>query len=213
MRLDPSLKNTLQEASLLYAAQVGEVEDYLDSRGIPLETAMRYRLGYVRDPYSTSHDLYTGRLSIPYLTRAGVVNMRFRCIEAHNCKDLRHGKYMGLPKLATPIYNVEALFSKASALVVSEGEIDALVSTELVGVPAIGLPGANGWKSFYSNCLADFREVVVVGDGDPAGREMVAKLTDEIDQSRGVVLPDGHDINSLYLEAGPFAVLDILGLS
>lgn len=212
MRPDALLRNNLQEATFEYAAQVGEAEAYLESRGIPLSVAMDYKLGVVTAPYLADHTKFVGRLSIPYVTRTGIYTVRFRCLQDHNCKDAHCPKYLSVNKVTMPLYNVESLFTRGDQLVVTEGEIDALVCTALVGVPAVGLPGANGWKPYFAACLADFREVIVVGDGDKAGREMVDALTDELPNARGVVLDDGHDINSLYLAEGAFGVMSALGV-
>ena len=198
------------EATLQYASQVGEAEDYLEARGIPLPVAMDYKLGVVTEPYSAAHRKYVGRLAIPYTTRAGIVTIRFRCLAEHDCKAVKCAKYLGLKNADVPLYNVNALFNRADRLIITEGELDALVCSSLVGSPAVGCPGSNGWKPHFTRVVADFHTVVVVGDGDNAGREMVKHLEDELPNAVGVVLPDGEDINSLYLSQGPEFVADML---
>ena len=210
MKPDLLLRAGLEDASYLYNSQVGEAENYLAARGIPLTVAMDYRLGVVTEPYSGSHNKYVGRLSIPYITRAGVVTMRFRCLDPHDCKAVKCAKYLGIRATDVPLYNVNALFNKSDRLIITEGELDALVCSSLVGVPAVGCPGSNGWKPHFTRAVADFHTVVVIGDGDSAGREMVKKLEEEIANAVGIVLPEGHDINSLYLEEGPTFVADLM---
>src|SRR6266702_2714522 len=46
-----------------------------------------------------------GRLSIPYVTRAGVVNLKFRSIEADSGP-----KYLNLSGFETNLYHVESFF-------------------------------------------------------------------------------------------------------
>ena len=210
MKPDVTLRASLQEATLTYAAQVGVAEGYLKARGIPLDIAMDFKLGVVVEPSLAAHKKYTGRLSIPFLTRAGVVAIRFRCMEYHNCKEVGHAKYLGMRNANVPLYNVEALFNRTDELFITEGELDALVCSSLVGSPAVGCPGSNGWKPHFTRCVGDFRSVVVVGDGDDAGRAMVKALEDELPNARGVVLPEGQDVNSFYLDYGPFELAHYL---
>lgn len=190
----------------MYAENLYQVEDYLESRGIPLEVAEGFNLGYVAEPYSTSHQKFAGRLAIPYMTRAGVYTIRFRSVT-----DTKP-KYLSFPKVKVPLYNVHDLFSNSEVLVITEGELDALVCSALVGTPAVGCPGASGWQPHFALAVADFQTVVIAGDGDDAGAALVDQLSEELPNSRGVVLPEGHDINSLFLESGEQGVRQVLGL-
>ena len=53
---------------------------YLRGRGITKEAASLFRLGSVVEP-SAGHEHAIGRLSIPYITPAGVVGIKFRAID------------------------------------------------------------------------------------------------------------------------------------
>ena len=61
--------------------------EYLAKRGLSsaLDT---FRLGVVRRPLP-GHEGYAGRLAIPYLTPAGVVNIRFRFRAQRDCVGAR----------------------------------------------------------------------------------------------------------------------------
>lgn len=212
MKLDSSRRNALAEATDLYASNLSVVAPYLEDRGIPEEVAAAFRLGYVAEPYSTDQEIYRGRLVIPYLTRAGVVTMRFRCLEPHDCKATGCPKYLSLPKVELPLYNVASLFTTSDVLVITEGELDAVVCSAMVGSPAIGCPGASLWKPHFSLCVADFQTVLVCGDGDEAGAEMVDKVTHSVYNARGVKMPPGEDLSSVFLESGREGVRRLLGL-
>src|SRR5215211_6335378 len=92
----------LEQATKVYADQLGEVVDYLDSRGISPEVASRYSLGYVKEALD-GHEIYTGRLAIPYLTPTGPVGIRYRRIQ-----DSPDGppKYLGDSGASIFLYNV-----------------------------------------------------------------------------------------------------------
>lgn len=173
---------------------------YLAARGIDQDAASGFLLGLVVDPDPVHHQ-YAGRLSIPFITPTGVVYMRFRCLEDHNCSDFDHGKYQGVSGETTHLYNVSSLHLTGDTIAVTEGELDALISTQ-AGVPAVGVPGATNWKPFYYRLFDDYERVIVVGDGDTAGREFVATLARNLPNSIRRPMPEGYDVNSYVLKHG-----------
>lgn len=177
---------------------------YLASRGIDQDASSGFRLGLVVDP-DPAHEQYAGRLSIPFITPSGVVHMRFRCLEEHGeqkCSDHFHGKYEGPAGEETRLYNVMALHEGGGTIAVIEGELDATIST-VAGLPAVGVPGINNWKPYYYRLLEDFEQVIVIGDGDAAGRSFVATLAQNIGSAIRRPMPEGHDVTSYVLEHGP----------
>jgi DNA primase len=130
------------------------------------------------------------------VTPAGVVDIRFRSL------GLDEPKYMGLPGAKTGMYNVRGLWEGMDFIAVTEGEIDALTLHQKVGVPAVGIPGANSWKPHYTRLLQDFDTIFVFADGDQPGRDFAKKVAKEL---RGVIqleMPEGEDVNSMYLKYG-----------
>ena len=89
-------------------------------------------------------DEMRGRLAIPYLTPTGPVDIRFRSIHP----DDSH-KYLSRAGSQQHIYNVLAFQQDSDIMCVCEGEIDTIVVNTMVGIPAVGMPGANGWKNWY----------------------------------------------------------------
>lgn len=178
---------------------------YLDARGIGPDAARGFLLGLVveADP---AHAQYEGRLSIPFLTPTGVVSMRFRCLADHACKDHKHGKYLGMSGEDTRLFNVQALHDAGSEVAIIEGELDALVST-VSGLPAVGASGVNNWKPYYYRLFEDYERVVVIGDGDTAGREFVGSLSSHMSNSIRRPMPEGQDVNSYVLAHGADAFL------
>lgn len=151
------------------------------------------------------HQAFTGRLSIPYVTQAGTVNMTFRCIKDHDCKTAGsgHKKYLKPKGLDTTLYGVGDMFKDTLDICLTEGELDAIVLSELVGLPSIGNPGAENWKPWWTDLLRDFRRVFVYCDGDEAGRELGDRVQKELGMAVVLILlPDGEDVNSLYLKKG-----------
>jgi DNA primase len=195
MRLSKSQKELLEKATESYAQNLQEIVPYLQSRGITEQTAVMFRLGFVREP-EMGHEPYVGKLAIPYLTPTGVIDIRFRSLNSDGGP-----KYMSRPGATTHIYNINALSNDSDVLAICEGELDTVVATQ-AGFSAVGLPGANNWKSFYNRVLADWSKVVLLCDGDNAGREMAKHLSRELDNVFPVFMPEGQDVNDVYLAEG-----------
>lgn len=203
--LSKEQRQYLERATLQYADNLDDAAGWLEARGLSLEFAASRGLGVVRDPLP-GHEGAVGRLAIPYLTDKGPVNMNFRCIEDHNCKEIpRHPKYWKRKGSPTNLYGVQSVAWAEDWIVVTEGEIDAMIWQQ-IGVPALGIPGAENWKAHWANLLEDFSRVYLAEDGDDAGKDLWIAMSEHIDQSNTLVvrmrMPDGEDSNSMYLKAG-----------
>lgn len=205
--ITPEQRLIFEQATATYVADLAAdaaAQQYLLKRGFTPEIAQRFRLGVVRRPV-LGHEHFKGRLSIPYLTPAGPVNMNFRCIEDHDCKAVEgHRKYLKPEGLPSNLFNVLALSEPGDSICVCEGELDA-IALALAGIPAVAVAGANGWQKHFGRCLDDFAKVYVLGDGDDAGKGLNKKLINDV-RAVPVRMPRGHDVNSLYLEGGADAL-------
>jgi DNA primase len=188
-------KELLGKAAAGYAENIYQAEDYLRSRGIPLEVARLASLGVVAEP-ETGHEAFKGRLSIPYITKTGVVDLRFRSLNP-----AVEPKYMGMTGAETKMYNVLDVERASDFIGVCEGELDTLTLSACVGIPCVGVPGANSWKKHYTRLLADFERVFVFADGDQPGTEFARSLARELPVTI-IQLPDGHDVNSMFVQDG-----------
>lgn len=194
-RLSKSQRELLAKATQNYEGSLSEALPYLASRGITEATARTFRLGFVTNP-ETGHELYQGKLAIPYLTPSGVIDIRFRSLNADSGP-----KYLSRPGASTHIYNIQALTQDTGMLVVCEGEIDTIIASQ-VGFTAVGLPGANNWKPYYSRVLDGWEKIMLFCDGDNAGREMAKTISRELDNVFPVFMPDNQDVNDVFLSEG-----------
>lgn len=175
-------KNLLRDAAALL---------YLESRGISEFLARQYLLG-------VSDDAHAGWLSIPYLRPAGTVWFNYRRLDDGKPKYVSSG--------SRHIYNTAALedADRSGEIAIAEGEFDALVATELCGVPAVGLPGATQWdqkQAVWRELFAGYQRIWVLADPDKAGSQLAEKLLDSLPAARLVQLP--ADVNDTYLKCGP----------
>lgn len=195
MRLSLAQKTSLGKAAKAYAQNIHLAQEYLDARGLSSTIVRRAGLGVVHDPH-TGHDGMLGRLSIPYITTTGVVDIRFRSLDGSD------PKYLGLPGAKTHMYNVRAITEANDYIAVCEGELDTVTLHYAIGIPAVGVPGASNWKTHYRRLLQDFEKVFVFADGDKAGGDFARHIAREVQGVVIVTMPEGEDVNSMYLKEG-----------
>jgi len=195
MKQTASQKELLGLASDKYAANISMAYDYLRNRGITQEAARLARFGVVAEP-EVGHEAFTGRLSIPYITKTGVVDLRFRSLNP-----AVEPKYMSMTGAETKMYNVLDIDRAGDWIGVCEGELDTITLSACVGIPCVGVPGANSWKKHYTRLLADFERVFIFADGDQPGTEFARSLARELPVTI-VQFSDGEDVNSAYVKYG-----------
>jgi DNA primase len=108
---------------------------------------------------------------------------------------------MGMTGAETKMYNVLDIERAGDFIGVCEGEIDTITVSSLIGIPCVGVPGANSWKKHYTRLLADFERIFVFADGDQPGKEFATSLARELPVTT-IQLPDGHDVNSMFVLEG-----------
>jgi DNA primase len=204
--LSQDARNSLEQATLEYQKQIDEAARYLTGRGISKDAANTHRLGYVHEPM-IGHEDMRGRLAIPYVTPTGVIDIRFRGIEPEQSP-----KYLSRSGAGQHIYNVPAFEIDSDFIAVCEGELDTIITHSMCNIPAVGLPGANGWKSWYARAFQDYRKVFVLTDGDQAGKDLGKKIMQAIDVAVVVSMPDGMDVNDVFLNEGSDGVRKRIGV-
>jgi len=201
----------LLEAAQRYAQAISpEVLDVLAARGISELVAAKFQLGTVTDPLN-GHEMHEGWLSIPYITASGsCVGFKFRRIDD------------GKPKYGSPtgqkahLYNVCDITIDSPHIVVCEGELDAVVTSGVLGIPAVGVPGVAAWKPHFPKLFNGYETIYVVGDNDikedgsNPGAEFAKRVANEVMNSVIVTLPPGMDINDYYLAHGADATRALL---
>lgn len=200
-------RSLLEKATLQYMENLHLAGDFLARRAISEEAAVTAALGVVEGDIPPAHFHLRGRLAIPYLTDAGPVNMNFRCMEDHDCREHGHNKYMKMKGMETNLYGVQHYHNEGDFVCLTEGELDA-ITLNMVGLPAIGVPGAENWKPHWNRIFEDFETVYIFSDGDEAGQKFAEKVGQEVPTSVNIRMPDGHDVNSAFRELGSEFLLE-----
>jgi DNA primase len=199
--------NAEQRASLTASAEkyynslTPQAASYLAGRGITKEVAALFQLGSVVEP-DAGHEHAVGRLSIPYLTPAGVVGIKFRSIDGSTPKYLwPTGQKIGL-------FNVLDLHKYSDTIAICEGEIDTVVASGLVGIPAVGVAGVSQWKPWFPKLFESYSRILIFADNDVKedgrnpGQELAKRIKEDLDKATVVQLPANLDVNDVYLAHG-----------
>lgn len=170
-----------------------------EERGLTDETIRRFRLGAVVDPDGLD-ETARGWLAIPYITPTGVVALRFR--RPPGSDDSK--KYWQPPGSDLTIFNTPVLADPRTRwVVITEGEFDAMIAAQC-GLPAIGIPGASAWQDHYTAVFEGYERVIICGDNDDtgAGKKFAAQVAKDVPNPAVMLMPEGHDVNSYFLEYG-----------
>jgi len=193
----------LLEAAQRYAQAISpEALSVLEERGISDAVAAMFQLGTITEPIN-GHEMYEGWISIPYITAGGsCVGFKFRRVDE------------GKPKYGSPtgqkahLYNVCDVTIMSPYIVICEGELDTVITSGVLGIPAVGVPGVAAWKPHFPKLFGGYETVYVVGDNDikedgsNPGAEFSKRVANEVMNSTIVTLPAGMDINDYYLKHG-----------
>lgn len=199
-------RSYLAKATSEYAECVDIARTYLrDQRGLTDEVIDRWQLGYVLDPLP-GHERFKGYLSIPYLSKSGTLEMKFRCLQEHDCGEQpHHAKYDSEKGVGTYLFGAMSFWRQSSFICITEGEMDA-IACDVAGMPAVGISGASKWLSHWQYCFEGYEEVIVLTDGDKAGEKLASNVGQSIYHAREVRFPDGEDVSSFLVEHGPQAL-------
>ena len=216
LELSDSQRSLLETATAAYVSQLDSpAVSYLAGRGLDQAGATGARLGVCREPVP-GHERFKGMVSIPYLTPAGVVAIKFRCPEAHDCKTEGHSKY-DQPSQHARLYNVKSLHEPGDVIAVCEGEFDTRIMSDRIGVPAVGRPGTT-WLDYWPRVFADYERVLVVADNDVKedgsnpGLTAAKKVVNTMSNAELVVPPPGLDITDWFLASGADEIRERMGV-
>lgn len=201
--LNAKQRQLLTDAAQRYSSNLTpQAASYLAGRGLTKEVANTFLLGSVVDP-SAGHEHAVGMLSIPYITPAGVVGIKFRRLDD------------GTPKYIWPtgqkigLFNVLDLHKGGDAIAICEGELDTIILSGMVGLPAVGVAGVSQWKSWFPKLFEAYNRVYIYADNDVKedgrnpGQELAKRIKEDLDRAVIINLPANRDVNDTFLDNGP----------
>ena len=151
---------------------------------------------------SAGHEHAVNRLSIPYITPAGVVGIKFRAIGDNTPKYLwPTGQKIGL-------FNVMDLHRFSETIAICEGEIDTIIASSFIGIPAVGVAGVSQWKSWFPKLFESYSRILIFADNDVKedgrnpGQELAGRIKEDLNTATVVQLEPNLDVNDTYLRYG-----------
>jgi DNA primase len=202
MLLEAGRLASLESAVTEFEENLTHAAAYLTRRGLTKEVAETFRLGVVSSDTSEDWRPYRGRLAIPYLSHTRPIAIKFRCIRDHDCKESGCPKYMCEEGVPVPLFNPRDLLRDEPRLYVTEGELDAVVVSGVLGLPCVGYAGTAAWQSYFNKAIGpDWESIIVIADGDDPGRKAARETARHV-KGKVLKLPDGEDASSLLLREG-----------
>lgn len=168
------------------------LKEFRRARGLTKATIEEYQIGW---------DEETQSYTIPIRSADGVpFNVRHYRLGADSGRKIWSVKGLGTPRLFP-----EAMVQKNDALVICEGELDALIAIQN-GFPAVtGTGGATAWNDGWAKMFED-KSVVVMYDNDEAGRVGSRKVARSLSKTARVwvghipLKKPGSDVTDLFVK-------------
>lgn len=194
------------------------VDSLARAKGLPVELLRRYGVKDVSD-MTEAEKLASGvngssGVWIPYYNSDGTIAGRTRIRQTLEGKDrFRWAGGAGAPQA----YGIQDLEDarREGILCLCEGETDYW-SLRAIGVPALGIPGAQAIRALPQTALAGIQTAYICQDSDPAGASFASTLG-RILAGWGVptiavirMPPDCKDVNDLYRK-NPATALERFG--
>lgn len=217
-------KSTIYKNILKVAPLEPEGIRYLLNRGIPIETAKKMGIGFLRpetyrDMYPTLCRLYGKEtlrriglnnffkfsnlglsfLLFPYETKGQCRLIKARCLLSKDeAKAMDTVRFLATQP-ADIFYNQDIIETSAH-IYLCEGEIDTLSLIQR-GYPAIGIPGVSGFRGEWLSLLIG-KHLILCLDNDAAGSEATNWFYEILNQDQithsKFDLPIGMDVNSFF---------------
>ena len=140
------------------------VEDYLILRGLSKETWERRGVGETN-----------GNIALPYIEDGKVVLVKFRKPEKYDGNGQKAWREAGGKAV---LWGMD-LCDTEKPLVIVEGEMDALALDEAGVKNVVSVPSGASDLTWIENCwdwLDKFKKIIIWGDNDDPGREMVRNI-------------------------------------
>lgn len=180
----PKLTISLEQCLDWHTAMPEQRRSYWHSRGLSDATIDAYFLGWDGKRYT-----------IPLLYRLVPFGIKRRQSDIADGID---AKYIMQTGSRAGIFNADVL-ANAEACVICEGEIDALLLSQLGYRAVTSTAGAGSWKPDWARFFTHVRDIYLLFDNDKAGREGASKVHATMRRAKIITLPDGiKDVGELW---------------
>ena len=101
------------------------------------------------------------------------------------------------------------LHKPSDTIAICEGEIDTIVLSGVVGIPAVGVAGVSQWKPWFPKLFESYSRILIFADNDVKedgrnpGQELAKRIKEDLGNAEIIHLPDNTDVNEVLLQLGP----------
>lgn len=197
----PLIKQAAAEKAL---SQSQEAMQWLESRGVSLETAQSLHWGFIQSVRSISPNhpwVDDGWISFPYIKHDTITLLKFRSVTGKRSEDGKVSGILRATDMDTSLYNLGAITPFDDAFLV-EGEPDTAIMTQ-AGYPTAAYPTDKYTPTQEErDILVRANRIFLAGDMDTVGQAAMKKLWGEIrDRVYMLEWPDGcKDANEVFLK-------------
>jgi twinkle protein len=187
-------KKRFKKSTAKIEAVSNKVMEYLKLRGISKETCDAYGVG----------DDGRGNIAFPYIKNNVQVAVKFRAARKLKPGEQKMWREEGTD--TTTLFGMQTVIG--DSLVITEGENDALALYEAGIKNVVSIPNGSedfGWVKANWAWLEGFKSIVLCGDNDEPGRDMIRSLVPKLGEWRVRVteLPeDCKDANEALIKHG-----------
>lgn len=184
------------------------LSEHLTARGWPREAADRYQLSVILDRW--------GRPRIRYPFHSWAADRWAVTAWQDRAAGDQKPKWLTSAGVQLPPYNLRALDTEHElrGLVICEGPADAITADlalrDISDIAAVGIAGAQGWRSEWAPMLTAAQHVIIAADPDEAGRTLVRAVVGSLRRAAVVLDLSAGDLTETARAHGLEAVTELL---
>jgi len=172
-------------------------------RGIALEVAKRFHIGYIQSAKAISPNhpwVDKGWIIFPYIEGDKIILLKYRSIGGKKTPEGRPG-FLRVEGMATPMFNLDAV-NPTQDLYITEGEPDALIFAQADFIAAAFPNAGFSPTPEMRDKIMQAKYIYLAGDNDKAGRDTMVKIWSELrDRIYMIEWPTGiKDANEFFLK-------------
>jgi len=182
--------------------------EWLEKRGITLQTAQKFHIGYVQSAKAVVPEhpwLEDGWILFPTFDGTAndkIIMLKYRSVRGKKHEPTGTPGFLRKSNMETALYNAQAI-SPFDDLFVVEGEPDCMIMDQ-AGYCCVALPSASFSPTpAMRDAMRQAKRIYLAGDSDPTGQQAMCKLWTELRGNTFLLKwPEGcKDANETFLKA------------
>lgn len=184
-----------------------------ENYGIRAAMVAKFRLGYIGEPESQSHETYEGQYIVPYLTvtpgRVDLLRVSPFEFDGAGRYDLIHLIKSDRRSLSHPLFNISnAMPGIGKSRVWVTDEVLSAIKLKQVGERAVAVPGWHNWRSYWCQLMLNQNVNLVVKRDQEAAQKVSQEMQKKGIRFNILHLEQEDDISELVEESDADEVIE-----